>query len=118
VTGTGSADTGPVRRTEGGVTVALSVQPRARRAAIEGVVQGPGGEARLRVAVTAPPEDGKANDAVIALLAKAWRVPKRAVTVIRGAASRHKTVRVAGDAAALEAVIQNAAGAKGRKPHG
>jgi len=114
----GVTGTGPVRRTEGGVTVALRVQPRARRAAIEGIVTDADGGAALKVAVTAPPEDGKANAAVVALLARAWRVPKGAVTVIRGAAARHKTVRVEGEPAALEAAILDSAGAKGKNRHG
>ncbi len=83
------ADAGPVRRTEGGVTVAL------------------------RVPVTAAPEDGKANAAVIALLARTWRVPRRAITVIRGSAARRKTIRVEGDPAALEAVIHRTIDGKG-----
>jgi len=112
------ADGGPVRRTDGGVTVALSVRPRARRAAIDGLAPGAGGGAAIRVSVTAAPEDGKANAAVIALLAKAWRVPKRAITVIRGAAARRKTIRVEGDAAALEAVIGETLGGTGKQRDG
>ncbi|PKQ38831.1 MAG: YggU family protein [Actinobacteria bacterium HGW-Actinobacteria-1] len=53
-----------------------------------------GGE--LSVRVTAPPEDGKANAAVCKVIAKALGVPKSAVSVTRGEASRHKTVEVEG----------------------
>ena len=67
----------------------------------------------IRVSVTAAPEDGKANAAVIALLAKTWRVPRRAITVIRGSAARHKTIRIEGDPAALEAIIHQAMDGKG-----
>ncbi len=107
------ADAGPVRRTEGGVTVALRVKPRARRATIDGIANSADGGTALRVSVTAAPEDGKANAAVIALLAKAWRVPRRAITVIRGTSSRQKTIRVEGDPAALKAVIQETLNGKG-----
>jgi uncharacterized protein YggU (UPF0235/DUF167 family) len=55
----------------------------------------------LKAAVTAPPEGGKANDAVIALLSEEWRLPKSAFAVIKGAAARNKTVSVAGESAAL-----------------
>lgn len=51
----------------------------------------------LKAFVTAPPEDGRANDAVAALLAGALHLPKSSVVVIKGAASRNKTVRVSGN---------------------
>ncbi len=82
-----------------GVTIDLRVQPRARRTALE-----PSGS-ELKASVTAPPEDGKANAAVIALLASEWRVPKSAFAVIKGAAARAKTVSVSGEPAALAARI-------------
>jgi uncharacterized protein YggU (UPF0235/DUF167 family) len=47
------------------------------------------------------PEDGKANAALIALLAREWRVPKSSVSVVRGATDRHKTLLVAGAAEPL-----------------
>jgi uncharacterized protein (TIGR00251 family) len=84
-----------LRRNVTGVTIELRVQPRARRTALESV-----GDA-LKAAVTAPPEDGKANDAVIALLSEEWRLPKSAFAVIKGAAARSKTVSVKGEPAAL-----------------
>ena len=55
------------------------------------------GGVALKAAVTAPPEDGKANAALVALLAKAWRVPKSAISVIAGASDRRKTLLVEGD---------------------
>jgi len=88
-----------LRRASSGVTVELRVQPRARRTALER-----SGEA-LKAAVTAPPEDGKANDAVIALLAEQWRLPRSSFTIIKGAAARSKTVSVGGDPATLAALI-------------
>lgn len=84
-----------LRRGATGVTVELRAQPRARRTALDTVDGG------LRAAVSAPPEDGKANDAVIALLAEAWRLPKSAFGIVKGASTRTKTVSVAGDPAVL-----------------
>ncbi len=84
-----------LRRGASGVTVELRVQPRARRTALETA----GGT--LKAAVTAPPEDGKANDAVVALLAETWRLPKSSFGIVKGASTRTKTVSVAGDPAAL-----------------
>lgn len=85
-----------LRRTRSGVTVELRVHPRARRSALEFAAEG-----ALKAHVTAPPERGKANNAVIALLAGAWRVPKSALAVTKGASVRDKVVSVAGDPAAL-----------------
>ncbi len=50
----------------------------------------------LKVRLTAPPVDGAANDALIALLAELLDVPKRQVTIVRGSTGRQKTVEIAG----------------------
>ena len=76
---------------DGAVTVDVLVHPRAARAAVGPVV----GD-RLRVAVTAPPVDGKANDAVVRALANALGVPRGAIEIVRGETGRRKTVRIAG----------------------
>jgi uncharacterized protein YggU (UPF0235/DUF167 family) len=73
-----------------GLTVELSVQPRARREALELR------DGALRAVVTAPAEQGKANEAVIALVARTWRLPKSAFAVARGASARHKVLSVGG----------------------
>jgi hypothetical protein len=78
------------------VTVQLRVQPRARRSALERTVGG-----GLKAAVTTAPEDGKANAAVVALLADAWRVPKSTIEIVRGGTAREKTLSVAGEPDAL-----------------
>ncbi len=51
----------------------------------------------LTATVTAPPADGRANEALLRLLARAWRLPRRDLSIVAGAASRHKTVHIAGD---------------------
>jgi uncharacterized protein (TIGR00251 family) len=81
----------PVRATATGVRVDLRVIPRAPKNQIAGVREG-----RLLVRVTAPPVDSAANDAVIALMAKALGVPKRAVRLVAGETSRNKTVEIEG----------------------
>ncbi len=75
--------------------------PRASAERIAGVAADEAGIARLKLAVTAAPEAGRANDAVIRLLAKSWGWPKTAFVLRAGAAGRRKTVHVAGDYAAL-----------------
>ena len=85
-----------LRRNPGGVTIQLRVQPRARRVALERTPEG-----ALKAAVTAAPEDGKANAAVVALLAEAWRVPRSTIEIVRGGTAREKTLGVAGEPDAL-----------------
>ena len=79
--------------------IQVHVTPKSRVNAVE-ATRG-GGPSRIRVRVTAAPEDGKANDAVIALLAKEWKLPKRDLTIATGAAARRKVIHVAGDPSAL-----------------
>jgi uncharacterized protein YggU (UPF0235/DUF167 family) len=60
------------------------------------------------VRVTAPPEDGRANEAVVALLAEALDVPKSRVRILRGHAAREKQIAV--DSLTLEEVVRRLAG--------
>ena len=83
-------DPGFLRRSPSGVTVDLRVQPRARRAALEPA------DGALKVQVTAPPEDGKANAACIEFFAKLLNVPRSSVTIASGETSRNKVIRVTG----------------------
>ena len=90
----------PLAATADGVVVTIKLTPKARSAGIDGIAEDLGPEGPrivLRLRVTAPPEGGKANTAMIALLAKSWRLPKSAFTVIAGATSRLKRVHVGGD---------------------
>ena len=78
------------------MTVETRVQPRARRTAVELTAEG-----GLKIAVTSPPEDGKANEAVVALLAEAWRLPRTAFEIVRGIAARNKTIGITGEPCVL-----------------
>jgi hypothetical protein len=89
-----------------GVRIRLRVQPRARRNRVDGLVADADGGVALKVAVTEAPEDGKANAAVIALLAKAWGHPKSALTVVAGAADRRKIIHLQGDPARLMQALE------------
>jgi len=73
------------------VRVSVHVQPRATRSEIIGLHG-----AALKVRLQAPPVDGAANEALATLLAERLGVPRRAVRVVAGAASRAKTVEVDG----------------------
>jgi uncharacterized protein YggU (UPF0235/DUF167 family) len=97
------------------VRLVLRVQPGAKRSGLLGRL--PGGE--WKVAVAARPVDGRANDAVVELMSDLLGVPRRQVTLARGASSRGKVIEVEGLAQAeaearLEAVLQR----KTRKDEG
>ena len=79
-----------VHETAEGVTFAVKVQPRARRNAIVGEL----GDA-LKIALTAPPVDGKANEACIEFFAEALHVARSSVSIAAGHTRRNKVVRVA-----------------------
>jgi uncharacterized protein (TIGR00251 family) len=86
---------------DGAVTVDIAVKPRSSREGV-GPIQGD----RLCVAVNAPPVDGKANEAVVRVLAQTFRVARSAVAIVRGETGRKKTVRITGiTAAALSQAI-------------
>ncbi len=95
----------PFRETAAGLEVFLRVTPKASANRLQGVVLDDAGTARLKILVTAVPEDGKANREVIKLLSKAWKIPKSDFTVISGQTARSKTLLIAGDAAALAASL-------------
>jgi len=80
-----------IQNSSSGATFAVKVHPRARKNAITGEV----GDA-LKVALTAPPVDGKANVACIEFFARLLNVPLPSVTIASGQSSRNKVIRVAG----------------------
>lgn len=80
-----------LRSTADGVRVSVRVAPRASRDAIVGVHDG-----ALKVALTAPPVEGAANEALVRLLAKALGVPKGAVRLVQGERSRDKVLEIVG----------------------
>lgn len=80
-----------VRESGEGLTLSVRVQPKS---SADRILGGHGGA--LKVSVTAAPEKGKANAAVIALLSEKLGVPKSAIEIVRGETSRLKTVRIRG----------------------
>jgi uncharacterized protein (TIGR00251 family) len=91
----------PFKATKDGVRMSVRLTPRARAARIDGILADADGQPVLKVAVTAPPEDGKANTALIALLAKEWRLPKSRISIAAGATNRRKSVMIEGDTGEL-----------------
>jgi uncharacterized protein len=80
-----------IQNSPNGATFAIKVHPRAKKNAITGEI----GDA-LKVALIAPPVDGKANAACIEFFAKLLKVPRSSVTIATGLTSRNKVIRVAG----------------------
>jgi len=81
----------PVHESANGITFAVKVHPRARKNAITGIV----GNA-LKLALTAPPVEGRANQAVIEFFAELFAIPRSSVTIASGDTSRNKIVRISG----------------------
>lgn len=81
--------------------MAIRLTPRARIDRLGGIVRAADSAPMLKASVTAPPSEGRANDALLALLAKSWGVPRRDLALVGGAKSRNKTVPVAGEPAEL-----------------
>ena len=80
-----------LKEVEDAVSFQVRVRPGSSRDAIGEVREG-----ALKIRLTAPPVEGAANASLVKLLARALRVPRSAVTIVRGQRSKNKTVRVAG----------------------
>lgn len=80
-----------IRETENGVVVDIRVLPRSSRCELAGIQDG-----ALKMKITAPPVEGRANEECIRFLSDALKVRKSAITIIGGSKSRNKTVCIAG----------------------
>ena len=84
-----------LRAAADGVTLAVRAQPGAKKTAITGIY-GEGATAQLKIAVHAPPLEGRANEALMAFLAETFSVPKSAVEMASGEISRSKVFLLRG----------------------
>lgn len=84
-----------IRATRDGVTLAVRAQPGAKKSAIIGVY-GEGDAAQLKIAVQAPPLEGRANEALIAFLAKTFNLHRSAIELLAGDSSRSKVFLLRG----------------------
>jgi uncharacterized protein (TIGR00251 family) len=83
--------------TRDGLRVAIRLSPRAKADRLVAVAAAAEGGRALKVSVTAPAENGRANEALLQLLARVWRLRRSDLSIISGAGSRTKAVKVAGD---------------------
>ncbi|MDQ7990634.1 MAG: DUF167 domain-containing protein [Candidatus Dactylopiibacterium sp.] len=79
------------RQPDGALTLALHVQPGARRTEVAGLHAG-----AIKIRLAAPPVEGKANACLLAFVGDCLGVPRRAVSLLAGASARQKVVRVEG----------------------
>ena len=78
-----------------GCTIAVRVHPGARKNGVTGVHAG-----AVKISLTTPPTDGRANEALIALLAELLQVPRGRISLVSGATNRSKMLRITGKSAA------------------
>jgi uncharacterized protein len=78
-----------LHETPSGISFAVRVQSRARRNAVVGKLGG-----ALKIALTAPPVEGRANEACIDFLAKVLDLPRASISIISGQSSRNKVIRI------------------------
>lgn len=83
--------------------IAVRVQPRSRREDLQ-VVEG----GKLKAWITVPPEDGRANEALVALLARKLEIPRSSIQIVKGFRSRDKVLAIQG--LEVEAVLSRLAG--------
>lgn len=81
----------PIHESAEGISFTIKVYPRAKKNAITGELDGV-----LKVSLTAPPADGKANEACVAFFAKLLKVPRSSVSIANGQKGRRKVIRIAG----------------------
>ena len=90
-----------IRDTPDGCVLAVRVHPGARRNAVTGVHDG-----AIKISLTTPPTDSRANDALIAFLAERLHIPRARIALLTGASSRSKSLSIAGiRAAQAEALL-------------
>jgi uncharacterized protein (TIGR00251 family) len=95
----------PFSLAAGGLRIRIHARPGGRRDEIEGLRAEAGGGA-LRVTVRAAAEDGKANAAIVKLLAGEWELPRASISLVSGAKDRRKSFHLAGEPQALLARLE------------
>jgi len=83
----------------GNLRIALRLTPKASRNGVSGLQEDAEGAVALKVMVTSVPENGKANKALIALLAAEWKIAKSSIAIISGATDRRKVLEIETDEA-------------------
>jgi uncharacterized protein (TIGR00251 family) len=88
---------GPLSLKGNGVQVEIRLSPGAKANRLTGIADAAGGRRVIKATVASPPKDGRANEALLQLLAQSWCLPRRDLSIVRGFMSRNKAIHVAGD---------------------
>lgn len=99
--------TRPWRERADGLDLFVRLTPKSARDALEGIEILANGQCVLKCRVRSVPEDGKANAALVALVAKQLKTPASRIDVVAGATSRSKTLRILGEADPLMQKLEN-----------
>jgi uncharacterized protein len=91
------------------ISFQVRLTPKGGRDAVDGWAQASDGTFHLKARVRTVPEDGKANAALVALLAETLDAPKSAVRIASGATGRMKRIEITGEAASLAARLEGLA---------
>ncbi|MCQ2914616.1 MAG: DUF167 domain-containing protein [Alphaproteobacteria bacterium] len=83
----------------------VRLSPKAKREGIEGIYDDPDGKQRIKIAVNAPPVDGKANEAVQKLIAKTLKLSKGSVSLVSGQTDRNKTFIINGNVDEIYSIL-------------
>jgi uncharacterized protein len=106
---------GPLKLAGNGLRVAIRLSPGAKADRLIAIGAAAGGRRVLKASVTAPPEAGRANEALLQLLSVSWHLPRRDLSIVLGLTNRSKVVHVAGDPQLLsEKISSEIAGLPGR----
>jgi uncharacterized protein YggU (UPF0235/DUF167 family) len=89
-----------------GVIVSVRLTPKAAHDSLDGIGQLADGSEAAMARVRALPANGAANGALVALLAKALKIPRQSITIVGGAGARLKRVQIVGDAGSLSGKIE------------
>jgi len=108
---------GLLRPTTDGALLPVRLTPKSSADHIEGVEETADGKTVLKARVRSVPEDGKANTALIKMMAKWLGVPKSQLNLAVGAKSRHKTVHIRGDMCEIESLLKIALERDGHGGH-
>ncbi len=95
----------PFKITESGLLVNIRLAPKARDNKIIGITDIADSKKAVKVSVNAIPEDGKANKALIALLAKTWKIPKTSMSLVSGHTNKNKTLLIEGGGEDIKEII-------------
>ncbi len=102
-----TAEVKPWTARENGVVLHVRLTPKSSRDVLEGMETLADGACVLKARVRAVPEDGKANDALVTLVAKNLKIPASRIKITSGATARHKTLLLEGDAVEISAKLEH-----------